>query len=117
MIAAGPRGRNDDGIDDAGQHADAGLLGGDDPGRRGGVARVAQQARVVGRHDEPDDEQREDVEDEDAQEDATRRPRYVAPRVLGLGRRDRRGLDPRKRVDGVDEDGEEAALHLPRRAL
>ena len=69
-VAGGPCGDDDDGVDDAGEDADAGVGDSDDEGGGAGAAAAVGQARVVAGADDADGEDGEDVEDDEAVEEA-----------------------------------------------
>lgn len=106
-VAAAPAAHEDEGVDEAGEAADAEVLDADDPGARGraGAARRQrrQQPRVPAAADGAQPHGAQHVEEEDAQPGGARAPRDVAPRVLHLARRQRDEVGP--------ADGERRVQH------
>ena len=85
-VAGGERAGEDGRVDDGGQRLDAGAADRDDVGRlRGGAGAVEQVGVVVG-HEHAGDQDAEDVEDDDAPEDAADGLGDVPPWVFRLGR-------------------------------
>lgn len=113
LVAAAPGAGDDDGIDQAGDGADAGGGGGDDEGALRGGAAFVPQARVVASDEHADDEHRKHVEEQHADEDLLARARDGAAGVLGLGGGHGDGLDARKREDGRGHDAPEAEEFPP----
>lgn len=109
-VADGDDGEEDDGVHDAGEDGVAHGLDGDDKRARGGVdgGLGAEEARVVVRDEERDEQQRDDVEDGDAPENLADGGRDGLARVgrLGGGEADELGAGEGER--GGDEDVAEA---------
>lgn len=112
LVGRGPGRRDDDGVDDGRDGADARGRGGDDKGALRRRARRVAQPGVVAGYQHAHDEHRQDVEEDDAREDALAGPRDRPPRVPRLGRRHGEGLDAREGEDGARHDapvGQESA--------
>ncbi len=98
-------GHGDDGVHDGREHLDAGILDGQDEGRRLGVgARRVQQPVVVGRQDQADDEEVDNVEEGDAPKHLLGGRRDGLARVGALGGGQADHLGAAEREGGNDED-------------
>lgn len=70
-------------------HIDPCIADGDDERRGGRSTRAQSQTRIIGRHQEADNEDREDVKDDDPDPDFADRRRDRLFRVPGLGSSER----------------------------
>lgn len=112
VIAGRPCRGQDDTVDDGGQSLDACALSRNGKGGSLGVAGVRCNGGIVGRDDETDDKDGQQIKDADAVKDTLASFGNVAARVLGLGCGDSDGLDTGVGVDGIDEGDPEASLSV-----
>jgi hypothetical protein len=106
-VGRGPSGDQNDSIHDRGQDLDPSIRHGDSKRTTSRVPGIAQQPRVVVRHDEGDDKDPEDVKGDDPEKDSTDRSRDGSTRVSSFSDGDGDDLGTDKGKGRGDEGGEE----------
>jgi len=87
-----------------GKDPDSSPLDGNNPGGRGSVTGIGDEIGVVGRADQTEDEDTDDVEQEDTDPDTTNGAWDVLCWVLGFGGGHSENLSSQEGVSGSDQD-------------